>query len=347
MENGKRTLIALFVFCAVLLTYLCVTTNKIVYDVPPNVISRIKSQIVSSLNLNQDPIQSTKVKSFMDKWRNTNRSLTVVTAFFDIGKFPKGGFSNMRSENTYEQWGKTFSFLQNPLVVYTDSDAFQRYFEKVRENQSESTRIIRISRNDLWPFQIVPRIKKLYLTPGYPKHYPNTYIPEYTSLTHSKQPILADAVERDYFHTDYFCWFDVGYFRDNVGRRKKFWLEVPSDFDKKKIAVTRVYHVDLDNVTPKVIILGNRNWVGGGLFLGIPSTILKFHKQYKSAVMRYLDNNLMNVEQHILYAMYTKIEREKYPLEVDLQLYIPGQQRVINTNPWFYLGYLMYREDNR
>jgi hypothetical protein len=52
----------------------------------------------------------------------------------------------------------------------------------------------------------------------------------------------------------------------------------------------------------------------------------------------------MNVEQHILYSMYTKKERKERPITVDVQLYVPGTQKVIVGNPWFYLGYLMYHE---
>jgi hypothetical protein len=122
-------------------------------------------------------------------------------------------------------------------------------------------------------------------------------------------------------------------------------MEVPDDFDKARIGVTRVFFSDLKSVNARNIILSNINWIGGGLFLGTPDVILKFHKQYKKAVMRYLNQGIMNVEQHILYAMYTTAERKKYPLEVDVQLYIPGQRPVVNGNPWFYLGYVMYREE--
>ena len=137
----------------------------------------------------------------------------------------------------------------------------------------------------------------------------------------------------------------MGYFRDIVRRKRKFWLEVPSDFDEKRIAVTRIFNMPLENITASTIIYGNYNWIGGGLFLGIPETILQFHKQYKSAVMRYLDQGLMNVEQHILYAMYTTDERKKFPLEIDVQLYVPGHKQVLGADPWFYLGYLMYNEN--
>jgi hypothetical protein len=43
--------------------------------------------------------------------KNTNRSLTVVTAFFDLGKFPKGSFSNMRTPDSYNKWMGVYDYL--------------------------------------------------------------------------------------------------------------------------------------------------------------------------------------------------------------------------------------------
>ncbi|XP_048747001.2 uncharacterized protein LOC125659385 isoform X2 [Ostrea edulis] len=286
-----------------------------------------------------------KTAEFLDSIKGTNRSITVVTAYFNIGRFPKGNPSQVRTSETYNTWMKTFQYLKNPVVFYTDDKAYADFFVALRKNSSLLTEVIHINRSQLWAFKIIPKIKKIYSTPGYPRHYPNTISPEYTSLTHSKQQVLADTVNRHPFDTEFYCWLDAGYFRDNVYRERKFWMEVPDDFNKSRIGVTRVFYADLENVNARNIILMNINWIGGGLFLGKPEVILKFHDQYKKAVMRYLSQGIMNVEQHILYAMYTKSERKKYPIDVEVQLYIPGQKRVRNGNPWFYLGYLMYRED--
>lgn len=286
-----------------------------------------------------------ETEEYFDSIRDTNRSLTVVTAFFNIGSFPKGNLGTVRKSNDYNVWMRTFQYMLNPVVFYTDNKTYADFFVELRKNASLLTEVIHINRSELWAFKIIPKIRKIYKTPGYPRHYPNTYIPEYTSLTHSKQQVLADSVTRHPFNTDFYCWLDAGYFRDNVYRERKYWMEVPDDFNKSRIGVTRVFYSDLKRTSARTIILGNMNWIGGGLFLGTPDVIIKFHDQYKKAVMRYLNQGLMNVEQHILYAMYTTQERKKYPIEVEVQLYIPGQRRVINGNPWFYLGYLMYREE--
>jgi hypothetical protein len=46
-----------------------------------------------------------------------------------------------------------------------------------------------------------------------------------------------------------------------------------------------VFNSDLENNTAKSIILGNKNWIGGGLFLGKPDVLTKFELQYKSRVL--------------------------------------------------------------
>ncbi|XP_052104775.1 uncharacterized protein LOC127737864 [Mytilus californianus] len=303
-----------------------------------------KKQVASDTS--QDSWKNAKRKeTYKDVWTNTNRSLTVVTAFFNLGKFPKGSFSNIRTPESYKVWMSVYKYLKNPLIIYTDSKKFADFFTELRNNSAFTTKIIIFSRDDLWTFHIKPQIAKLYSKPGYPKHYPNTYIPDYTCMTHSKLTLVAKAINSKLLASDYYSWIDLGYFRDISSRKKYFYLEVPTDFDNSKVGVTQVYNVPLKKVSARSIILGNKNWIGGGLFLGKPDVLKKFESQYKDRVLYYLSQELMNVEQHILYSMYTAEERKKNPITVEVQPYLPGKQKVLSGDPWFYLGFLMYNEN--
>lgn len=285
-------------------------------------------------------------KDYTNKWKGTNRSLTVVTAFLDLGQFSKGSITNTRSPETYRSWMKIYQHLKNPLIIYTDSYKFKDFFTDLRKNSSSITEVILINRKALWSFKIKPRIAEIYAQPGYPKFYPNTVEPDYTSMTHSKLSFVAKAITSKLFPSDYYCWIDLGYFRDLSDRATNFYLEIPSDLDRRRVGVTQVLNVDLHNITARSIILGNLNWIGGGLFLGKPDILLKFEKQYKHRVMYYLSQGLMNVEQHVLYSMFTKSERKKNPISVEVQTYIPGTKPAACVDPWFYLGCLMYHEVN-
>ena len=265
-----------------------------------------------------------------------------MTAFFDIGSFGKGYLDAVRRPTDYYAWMEPFRYMENPVVFYTDSRRYFEYFYSLRNKTSSNTQVILLSRNVLWPFQIKSNISQVYSQPEYPKHRPNTLVPKYTCLTHAKVPVLADCVARRRFNTEYYSWVDVGYFRDICQQTHRFRLEVPSNFNSSKIGMTRVYDVDFNQTKAENIIRNNENWVGGGVYLGKRDPILLFAKDYKNATLRFLSRKLMNVEQHIIYSMYTKEERATYSPKVELQTYIPGTQTVLNLNPWFYLGYLMY-----
>ena len=96
-----------------------------------------------------DNISKTSSYTYHDPWKNTNRSLTVVTAFFDLGKFPKGSFSNMRTPDSYKNWMGVYKYLQNPLIIYTDSKKLAQYFEELRQNSTCITKVINFSRGQL------------------------------------------------------------------------------------------------------------------------------------------------------------------------------------------------------
>ncbi|KAJ8316108.1 hypothetical protein KUTeg_006122 [Tegillarca granosa] len=270
-----------------------------------------------------------------------NKSLTVVTAYITVEKYEKVFKGFYRSIKNYVQWAEPYRLLLNPVLVYTDSDVFENHMLKLRNKTEMLTKIIRIDKEVLWPFLLKSSVEALFKIPQYPKYYPGTTYPDYTCATNSKLSILVDGLTR--FKTSYYCWLDAGYLKYLRGRNKTFTLDVPKNFNQSKIGATQALNVSL-NVTPKEIFYKQLNWIAGGLFLGVPETILKFEKQYRNAVLRFLRRNLMAPEQQIIYAMYSNEERRKHPVDVELQKYIPGSMPVPHKSPWHFLGYAMYNE---
>ncbi|XP_033760030.1 LOW QUALITY PROTEIN: protein HtrL-like [Pecten maximus] len=289
-------------------------------------------------------LEETVIKNVndFDRWTNTNRSVTVVTAFFDIGKYPRGSKSS-RGPDKYKQWIRVFRLIQNPIIFYTDSEEFEKIFIDLRKNVTSNTKVIRLSRDALWSFQIKPKVEKIFANPRYPKHKPYTTVPDYTCTTHSKFPILADAAKRNIYSSKYFAWVDIGYFREIENATNKFWLEVPTEFDKTKIGATRIFNSRHSGSASSIIRL-SMNWIGAGIFLGERNIFLTFTEQYKQSVMRFLNKGLISVEQYMLGAMYSKVERIAYPPRVEIQAFQPINGRTKTTDPWFYLGFLMYKE---
>lgn len=270
--------------------------------------------------------------------KNT-RNVTIVTAYWNLGTFQKGVGGLKFSTNTYFKWASTFKYLVNPLVVYTDCKEFKELTETLRSDRLNNTMIYLLNRTELWPFQLVTQMKSVLDQPGYPKYYPNTVIPEYPAAQHSKYAVVAETIRKGVFANPYFAWLDIGYFRDVVERKVDFTLDIPPGFDPGKISVNRVEGLSM-NIDPFTIFRKNIVWVGGGIFLGKGEALLQFEQLYHRAVKYFLDQQLVNSDQQVLYSMYSKKGREALKPNIELQLYIPKG----SGNPWFYLGYLCRKE---
>lgn len=270
--------------------------------------------------------------------KNT-RNVTIVTAYWNLGTFQKGVGGLKFSTNTYFKWASTFKYLMNPLVVYTDCKEFKELMETLRSDRLNNTMIYLLNRTELWPFQLVTQMKSVLDQPGYPKYYPNTVIPEYPAAQHSKYAVVAETIRKGVFANPYFAWVDIGYFRDVVERKVDFTLDIPPGFDPGKISVNRVEGLSM-NIDPFTIFRKNIVWVGGGIFLGKGEALLQFEQFYHRAVKYFLDQQLVNSDQQVLYSMYSKKGREALKPNIELQLYIPKG----SGNPWFYLGYLCRKE---
>lgn len=270
--------------------------------------------------------------------KNT-RNVTIVTAYWNLGTFQKGVGGLKFSTNTYFKWASTFKFLVNPLVVYTDCKEFKELMETLRSDRLNNTMIYLLNRTELWPFQLVTQMKSVLDQAGYPKYYPNTVIPEYPAAQHSKYAVVAETIRKGVFANPYFAWLDIGYFRDVVERKVDFTLDIPPGFDPGKISVNRVEGLSM-NIDPFTIFRKNIVWVGGGIFLGKGEALLQFEQLYHRAVKYFLDQQLVNSDQQVLYSMYSKKGREALKPNIELQLYIPKG----SGNPWFYLGYLCRKE---
>lgn len=333
--------------------------------IPPASVQKMKSGIKDILNFTQNALlmipsvdkfipnltqdSLVKKKSVVDipqkdeskvgnNVKNT-RNVTIVTAYWNLGTFQKGVGGLKFSTNTYFKWASTFKFLVNPLVVYTDCKEFKELMETLRSDRLNNTMIYLLNRTELWPFQLVTQMKSVLDQPGYPKYYPNTVIPEYPAAQHSKYAVVAETIRKGVFANPYFAWLDIGYFRDVVERKVDFTLDIPPGFDPGKISVNRVEGLSM-NIDPFTIFRKNIVWVGGGIFLGKGEALLQFEQLYHRAVKYFLDQQLVNSDQQVLYSMYSKKGREALKPNIELQLYIPKG----SGNPWFYLGYLCRKE---
>ena len=166
-------------------------------------------------------------------------------------------------------------------------------------------------------------------------------LPEYSCSQHAKMDVLNKTVAWNYFHTKYYAWVDIGYFRHITHRRKHFWITVPRGMDDKKVAVSEIQSPDF-RLRPEEIFKTNTVWVGGGMLLATGEVLLTFVAEYHRALMYFLKRGLANTDQQVMYSMFTQEVRSLLNVTTDLQTFA----WTLNSfrQCWFYLGYACYRE---
>ena len=209
------------------------------------------------------------------------------------------------------------------------------HFRKIRAAQPASkTMIIRFLKNESWAFSVKDKNKDIMSKPGYPKHYPNTVVPEYPCATNAKYEVVARAAQSNPYHTKYIAWLDAGYFRHLSEKNiSDFIMQLPPGFDEKKIAHTQV--TPFQEYCPKDIVYRNYNFLAAGFFVGTVDNMITWTSLFKDAVFHYLDRGLTSAEQQIMYAMFA----DNPTLVEKVQSYIP-KARDPDHSEWLYLGYL-------
>lgn len=272
-----------------------------------------------------------------------NTNVTVVTAFFDLGTYRKGRDPDyQRSPSVYLQWAESFLFIQNPVILFTDCKDVANLF---RANFSgRNLRVVFVSdRSELFSFQQLPEVRRILSDPSYPKFYPNTVVPEYSCSQHAKIDVVDRALAWNIFRTEYFAWVDLGYFRDLVFRKKKFWIAVPADFDDRKVAAGLIEAANYSKDAEE-IFKSNVFWIGGGMILASHEKYSRFVVEYRQAMQYFLAAGLVNTDQQLMYAMFKPSIRKELNVTTELQLFSWPLSSVYG-GCWFYLGYYCYREE--
>ena len=135
----------------------------------------------------------------------------------------------------------------------------------------------------MWSFRLVPSIAKIFSRPHYPFHTPNTVVPHYSAAMHAKYEVMRMAMRSNPFGTRYFCWLDVGLFRDlsDAGvNGSRFALSLPPEFDVDSVAYTEVSGRD-GNASTQQIVSTNMHWVCGCFFVGRIDVLLRLVHEYK------------------------------------------------------------------
>ena len=293
-----------------------------------------------SHNSQKKPLSLLQTKKSITKWLPSlklsddgKNIVTLVTAYINIGTFMNDDHRAFYSPELYRTWMTAFSKIENPVVAYMNDENDIKHFKAIRANISSSaTKIIRVSKDSLWSFSLYHDIQTIFQNPGYPKHSPNTYVPAYSCVMHSKYEFVAMALKSNPFNTKYFAWIDIGHFRDLTQNLNisSFSLDLPPRFDPQRVAYGEVF--SFLSHTEEEVFKRSRVWVSSSFFIAKASTMKQWILQYVNSVQKYISQSLMNTDQQVIYCMHF----HRIDLEVEIQTYI----NTGHYDPWFQLGYL-------
>ena len=273
--------------------------------------------------------------------RNGSHATTVVSAYFNIGSFDKGDGGVVFTQELYHLWMTSFALIKNPVVVYLEGDEDIALFKQIRKVLPDNlTLVVKIQRNELWAFRLIPHIRKIFEKAFYPRHLPNTVVPAYSSAMHAKYELMLRTALNNPFETKYICWLDIGLFRDlatndllsnhTLVSSNSFRLSLPAEFDPHSVAYTEVeQRISTENV--REIIADNLVWVCGCYFIGRVDVMLRWTKEYMTGVEDMLHLNEMSTDQQVIYWIFNQGKQV-----TKIQTF-SGDGRF---SRWFHLAYL-------
>jgi len=229
---------------------------------------------------------------------------TVITALYDIGRDKNG---DGRTIDQYLEWFAKTLKLNVPMVIYTE-EKFQTFIEKQKQN---NLKIIVKPLSQIPYYKYNSKIISILNDPIYKSKIvdPNRIecnLSLYNIIQYSKFDWIVEAIQNNYFDTDYYFWMDAGcsrFFQD-VNLDKE-WPNNYNILSKDKFNIQG----NSNTVFYKINDIENYVWdsnciLVGTLFGGTKNVCIDMARRVNEQFELYLNNNIVNNEQIILGYIY-------------------------------------------
>lgn len=239
-------------------------------------------------------------------------SITIVTAFFDIGREnwnTENGYKNnyTRTTDTYLDYFKNLAKLNNQIIVFTSPDLYER-IKKIRKGKP--TTIILIDFNKKFKF-LIKRIREIQSSESYKEMIPldeqkkPEYIsPEYVLLTNLKPYFVTKAIKMKLVSSDLVAWIDFGYCRNDrtVGRINE-WNYL---FDKSKLNCFTINKLLQQSDASEALdqMLKGKVLIIGGALVGGVSSWLTFYDLICRLYKKALNDKFVDDDQYFITMCY-------------------------------------------
>jgi len=199
-----------------------------------------------------------------------DKNITVVTAFFDIGRgnLPNEKHGRVlphyqhRSVDTYFEYFKNLAQLKNDMVIYTSQDFAERIYN-IRKDaglEEQTTVVVLPSYLPNGFDEIRDKVTEIMNDPNYYGKVDNPQLIEYWHTDYVlvnifKSYYVSHAITNGHIKTDLTAWIDFGYCRNpNTIPSSKEWSY---DFDKEKIHYFNIRTIEPERPIDEIIYTGD------------------------------------------------------------------------------------------
>ena len=244
---------------------------------------------------------------------------TFVTAFVNIRDWEKNQRRDLYgSLDLYKQHAERILRLDIPLVLYIDPCLEEWVLER-REHYGHlaKTNVIVTRVEDLPLFERYEEAKVLHKNGGVPHNQnPEKFTPLYYLTIWCKTYFVADAIKRNVFGHDRFCWIDfrlLSFFPENQkptpigGNPQEIFPEVINR-STDPIHFTLMNHAKPGQIYDrKAFYSYEQGKVSAQMFLGTTEELISFHDFCKEEIEKCLtDYKILTSEQNIYAAYFVK-----------------------------------------
>lgn len=248
---------------------------------------------------------------------NKNTEITIVTAFFDIGRgnIPKGkGYPGYltRTTNTYFKYFSNLAKLENEMIIFTSPDLKER-IEKIR--RGKPTKVIAINLKDKFK-HILSKIREIQELDEFKKRISSEQIKniEYWSNSYVlvnnlktffvNKAIREEAKNKKIDPNRQFAWVDFGYVRNvKTLNHSSAWSY---NFKENYIHLFSISDISGINSLDDVYsaIFNNKPYIIGGCIVGNQAAWDRFGKIVFDCQKMFIKNNIIDDDQGVYLMSY-------------------------------------------
>ena len=271
-------------------------------------------------------------------------NITVVTAFFDIGRgdLPAEFRGRLlphhqhRSVETYFEFFKNLAKLKNDMVIYTTSEFAERIKNiRILEGLGDKTKVVSLPSylpEDLKFYK--EKVQKIMDDENFCKKVNNQQLIEYWHCDYVlinifKALYVTHAINSGLVRNDLAAWIDFGYCRSpDTIPEPKVWNY---DFDTKKIHMFKMREIEPNRSIDDIIYTGDVYTQGCHIVAGVEMWPT-FMQLMLFSLNKLIENNLIDDDQTLMLMSYLS-KPEFFEL------------RFNNPNDWFRI-FKDYNEQN-